>query len=77
VAESLEFVDRRTSEMELIKTQTATVSRSFFERRRGLATVRIETAEGHLAIPLIPLADAELVRDLALYQAEVDRRAWM
>jgi putative membrane protein len=77
VAERYELVDRHTADQELIKTQTVTVRRSFFERRRGLATVRIGTAEGHLAVPLIPLAEAEAVRDLTLYRVESDRRAWM
>ncbi|MEM7324307.1 MAG: PH domain-containing protein [Actinomycetota bacterium] len=77
LAESYEFLNKHTAEIDLVKTQTASVSRSFFERRRGLATVKIETAEGHLAVPLIPLAEANEVRDLALYAAESDSRAWM
>jgi putative membrane protein len=77
IIESIELVDRRTGELELIKAQTVEVRRSFFERRRGLATVRITAAEGHLAVPLIPLAEAEAVRDLVLFRVESDRRAWM
>ncbi len=77
VAERLEFVNRQTAEYELFKAQTVRVSQSFFERRRGLATVRIDTAEGHLAVPLIPLAEAEAARDLTLFRVESDRRPWM
>lgn len=77
IAESYEFVNKHTAELDLIKTQTVSVSRSFFERRRGLATVRIETAEGHLAVPLITIEEAMAVRDRALFVAESDRRSWM
>lgn len=77
VSERLEFVNRQTAEIELIKAQTVQVRQSFFERRRGLATVRVDTAEGHLAVPLIPIDEARAVRDLALYRVETDRSAWM
>ena len=77
IAESYELVNRHTAELELIKAQVVEVRRSFFERRRGLATVRITTADGYLAVPLIPLAEAEAVRDLALSRVQIDRRPWM
>lgn len=77
VAELLELINRQTAEIELIKAQTVTVRQSFFERRRGLATVAVTTAEGHLAVPLIPIEEAKAARDLALFRVETDRRAWM
>ncbi len=77
IAESYELVNRHTAELEMIKAQTVSVRRSLFERRRGLATVRIETAEGYLAVPLIPVIDANSVRDRVLYTVESNRRAWM
>lgn len=77
IIESYELVNRHTAEIELIKAQTVEVRRSFFERRRGLATVRIRTAEGFLAVPLIPLSEAEAVRDLVLFTVESNRQAWM
>ena len=77
IAESHELVSKHTAEVDLIKTQTVTVSRSFFERRRGLATVWVETAEGALTVPLITVDEANAVRDRALFVAESDRRTWM
>lgn len=77
LSESYEFLNKHTAELDLLKTQTASVNQSFFERRRGLATVRVETAEGHLAVPLIPVEQANAVRDLALYTAESGTAAWM
>ena len=77
LAESYQYLNKHTAELDLVKTQTASVTRSFFERRRGLATVNVETAEGYLEVPLIPVEEANAVRDLALYVAESDTRAWM
>lgn len=77
IAEAYELVNRHTAELDLIKAQTVSISRSFFERRRGLATVKIETAEGHLAVPLIGIAEAQAVRDRVLFAVESDRRSFM
>ncbi len=77
IAESYQLVNRHTAEIDLIKAQTVSVSQSFFERRRGLATVRIATAAGHLTVPLIDHAEATAVRDRALYAVESDRRSFM
>lgn len=77
IAESYEFVSKHTGEMQLIKAQTVTLTQSFFERRRGLATVRLDTAEGFLAVPLLGLDDARAVRDCALHVVETNRGRWM
>ncbi|MGB5757775.1 MAG: PH domain-containing protein, partial [Acidimicrobiales bacterium] len=77
IAESTELVNRHTADIDLIKCQTVSVSQSFFERRRNLATVRITTAAGHLAVPLIDHVEAMAVRDRALYAVESDRRSFM
>ena len=66
-----------TNEMALRKVQTATVRQSFFERRRDLATVRLAAADGGVTIPLIPLGEARALRDVAVFVAETDHRAWM
>jgi putative membrane protein len=72
-----EFFGWDSAEMELFRTQSVQVAQSFFERRRGLATVTVRAAEGKIEIPMIPLAEANYVRDLALYTAETSSRRWM
>ncbi|MGI9604834.1 MAG: PH domain-containing protein [Acidimicrobiales bacterium] len=64
-------------DMALRRVQTATVRRSFFERRRGLATLHLAAAEGGVSIRLIPIEEAEALRDLTIGVVETDRRAWM
>ncbi len=74
IAESYELLTRHTAETPLFKAQVVKVTQSFFERRRGLATVRVQTADGFLAVPLIDRAEAMAVRDRALFAIETDHR---
>lgn len=74
VAEAYRFVARHTAEVPLHKAQVVTVSQSFFERRKGLATINVRTAAGFLAVPLIPYRDAAAVRDRILLAVETDHR---
>lgn len=77
IAESYALYARHTAEIRLVKAQSVSVNQSFFERRKGLATVRMDTAEGYLAIPLIALADAQAVRDRILFAVESSNAAFM
>lgn len=62
----------------LRKTNGVIVRQSLFERKRNLATVRVDLAGGTaLSIGMIPLRDAIAVRDRALYVAETDPRPFM
>ena len=74
LAESYEFLHRHTAEVPIVKAQFVTVRQSFFERRKGLATVRLQSADGYLAVPMIDVGDAMAVRDLVLHAVETDRR---
>lgn len=77
IAESYEFVARHTGELPLFKAQVVSVSQSFFERRKGLATLRITAAGGHLAVPLIGLDEAATARDRILRAVETDHRRFL
>ena len=71
------FVGWQREEALLRKVNGVTVGQRLFERRRGLATVTFSTAAGDVSIGMIPLEQAELIRDVALHSVETDRRAWM
>ena len=64
-------------DMAFRKLQVASVSRSLFERKRNLATLRLAGTSGRVAIRLIDHDLAKQVRDLALLAAETDQRSWM
>lgn len=77
LAEHLQLFVRRTTELPVVKAQIVSVDQSFFERRRGLATLRVRSAEGFVAVPLIPLADALACRDHILHRVETDHRPFL
>ncbi|MEM9713657.1 MAG: PH domain-containing protein [Actinomycetota bacterium] len=66
-----------TAQAAIHKANGVVVSQTIFERRRGLASVRLATAAGSIRIGMIPLGEAEAVRDVIVHAAETDRRPWM
>ena len=70
-------VNLATEQAALTKTNAVTVRQSLFERRRGLATVRLATAAGSISVGMIPIDEAQSVRDIILRSVETDRRAWI
>jgi len=77
IAQHHQFVTVWTEELMLRKVNGVEVRQSLFERKRGLATVRLKTAQGSLSVGMIPLAEAQAVRDLALMDAETNTKSWM
>lgn len=77
VADRREFIGWQSDEALLRKVNAVSVRQSLFERKRGLATVNINLAGSTISIGMIPLEDAQAVRDRALFVAETDRRAFM
>ncbi len=67
----------RTHDVEFVKAQSVDVRRTFFQRRRGLATFRLRTAEEGFEIHMITEAEADALRDLVLYHVESSGRSWM
>lgn len=72
-----DVVTHVTEQAALTKTNAVTVRQSLFERRRGLATVRLATAAGSISVGMIPIDEARSVRDIILRSVETDRRAWI
>ncbi len=77
ISQFTQFLTRNTEEMELVKAQSVSVRQSLFQRRRGLASVSVKSAEGTLEVPMIPLDEACALRDLVLYHVETSPRSWM
>jgi putative membrane protein len=63
--------------LETYKVQAVSVTQTFFQWRRDLATVSLFTASGSVSIPFIPIRKAEQIRDYLLYRIESDPRNWM
>ncbi|NNC78815.1 MAG: PH domain-containing protein [Acidimicrobiales bacterium] len=77
LAQRHEVFTIRTEEIALRRAQRVDVRQSFFQRRRNLASVTIDMADGSVQIPMIPLGEAKALRDLGLACAETDPRPWM
>ena len=70
------FIGYRVVAHLLRKVQRVSVSQSPFQRRKGLASIRLYLASGTLKIPYLAMADAQALRDYILYKVEVSDRAW-
>lgn len=70
-------VDTWTEQCLLRKTNGVQLRRTWFERRRGLATVSLRTASGEIEIGMLPLDEAMLLRDRIAAAVVGDDRAWM
>ncbi len=76
-ATSSRVISSSTRQAVLRKTNLVRVTQTIFERRRGLARVDMVTASGTVTVGMLPLEEANAVRDVILHGVETDRRAWM
>lgn len=58
------------------KVQRVTVSQSRYQRRKGLATLRVYMASGSVRIPYIEHELARQLQDYILYKVEASQQAW-
>ena len=66
----------RTVALLFRKVQRITVTQSRYQRRKGLASLRLYMASGSVRIPYIDHDLAKQLRDFVLYRVESSRLAW-
>ncbi|MDX1498309.1 MAG: PH domain-containing protein, partial [Woeseiaceae bacterium] len=66
----------RTAGILLRKVQRVTISRSRYQRRHALASLKLYTAAGSVRIPYIGHDTARQLRDYVLYRVESSDKAW-
>lgn len=66
-----------TAAMEQFKVQSISILSTPFQRRRGLASITINTASNTLRIPDIDKNEAEMMKDYFLYKIETSKEEWM
>jgi putative membrane protein len=66
----------RTVSLLFRKVQRVTVTQSRYQRRKGLASLRMHMASGRVSIPYIEHAQAQQLRDYILYRVESSQKAW-
>jgi len=62
---------------ETFKTQSVDFKQSFFQKRRGLASLSVNNASGHMYIPYIPEEMAYQLMNYLLYHVETSNKKWM
>ena len=77
LATSSRVISSSTEQALVRKANVVRVTQTIFGRRRGLAQVEVATAAGTIEVGMIPLDEAQAVRDVILHGVETDRRAWM
>ena len=70
------FGERRIL-FEWYKIQSVALRQSFFQRRKKLATVILQTAAGRIVIPFIDLNAAREIINYSVYKAETSSRPWV
>lgn len=59
------------------KSQSVDVKQSFFQKRKGLATLRVNNASGKMTIPYIPESMAYALMNYLVYRVELSNEKWM
>jgi putative membrane protein len=77
LATSSRVISSSTEQALVRKANVVRVTQTIFERRRGLGQVEVATAAGTIAVGMIPVDEAQAVRDVILHGVETDRGAWM
>ncbi len=62
---------------ESFKTQSVDFRQSFFQKRRGLASLRVNNASGQIDIPYITEETANKLMNYLLYHVETSNKKWM
>jgi len=70
------FVGFRITSFLYRKVQRVGVTQTFFQRRKGLATLRFFLASGTIKVPYVDYEKAMRLRDYVLFKVESSNRAW-
>jgi putative membrane protein len=70
------FIGTVTTIFPMFKVQRVDIRQTPIQHRKGLAHMTVHLASHSLSVPYVPMHDASLFRDLALYQAESSTQAW-
>lgn len=66
-----------TTTIEYFKTQNITFSQSIFQKRRGVATLKLQTASGVIKLPCLNEADARNIEQRIVVEVENTTRDWI
>ena len=70
------FLGYRVSTFLHRKVQRVSVTQTYLQRRKSLATVRFFLASGSVRVPYVNYEQARILRDYVLYRVEASQKAW-
>jgi putative membrane protein len=70
-------ISHKWKQMELFKIQSVVFKQTFFQKRRGLASLQLMNASGDLTIPYITENTAKQLYDYILFHTETSTEKWM
>ena len=70
------FIGIRTNAFLHRKVQRISITQTFIQKRKGLATMRFYLASGSLKMPYVDFGLAKTLRDFVLYRVESGNLAW-
>tara|TARA_R110002124_G_scaffold135079_2_gene297941 strand:+ start:53644 stop:55137 length:1494 start_codon:yes stop_codon:yes gene_type:complete len=71
------LIDKTTSYLETSKIQAVSINQTIFQKRRGLASVKVFSASKSLVIPHIVMTSAQDIKNYLLYKVESEDKDWM
>ncbi len=70
-------IETTTTYLELFKVQNVKMKQTFFQKRRKVADIILQTASGKINIPSITMERANELYDYILYKVETSTKKWM
>ncbi|MFP4846014.1 PH domain-containing protein [Winogradskyella sp. PE311] len=71
------LIDTTTNFLEISKVQAVSLDQTLFQKRRGLASIKIFSASKPLAILHIDLSTANTIKNYLLFKVESEDKDWM
>jgi len=77
VVGSGKLIETNTSFLETHKVQAVELEQTIFQKRRGLASIKIYSASKALTIPHVKIETSRAINNFLLYKVESEDRDWM
>ena len=71
------LIETHTSYLEIKKTQAVTLNQTIFQKRRGIASVVVNSASKSITIPHVDLQTANEIKNYLIYKVEYENKDWM
>ena len=71
------LIETKTNIMALHKLQSVAIVQNIFQKRRGLASLKLTTASQKVTLPYLHKSEADILADFLIYKVESQNKDWM